>query len=94
MLTLLTAAHVPCAPVRAMREVVNHPHLPQRGMWIDVEHRRRGKRRVPISPIRLHGSAPAAVDCPPPCPARTLTGYCPSSWACARTSWPHCTRGA
>ena len=57
----LTVAHVPCAPVRTAREVVNDPHLNARGVWVDVEHPRRGKTRVPISPIRLHGSAPAVV---------------------------------
>jgi formyl-CoA transferase len=58
----LTRAHVPCAPVRTAGEVVNDPHLLERGMWVDVEHPRRGKTRVPRSPIRLHGSAAGAVE--------------------------------
>jgi len=62
----LTDAHVPCAPVRTTREVVNDPHLRARGLWVDVEHPRRGKTRVPISPIRFHGSGPAAVARPAP----------------------------
>jgi CoA:oxalate CoA-transferase len=62
VLKTLTEAHVPCAPVRTTREVVYDPHLMERGTWVDVEHSRRGKTRVPISPIRLHGSAPATVD--------------------------------
>jgi crotonobetainyl-CoA:carnitine CoA-transferase CaiB-like acyl-CoA transferase len=62
----LTVAHVPCAPVRTAREVVNDPHLLERGVWVDVEHPRRGKTRVPISPIRLHGSAPSTVERPAP----------------------------
>jgi len=62
----LTRAHVPCAPVRTTAEVVNDPHLLERGMWVDVEHPRRGKTRVPVSPIRLHGSAPGAVERPAP----------------------------
>jgi crotonobetainyl-CoA:carnitine CoA-transferase CaiB-like acyl-CoA transferase len=62
VLKALTEAHVPCAPVRTTREVVYDPHLMERGTWVDVEHSRRGKTRVPISPIRLHGSAPATVD--------------------------------
>jgi CoA:oxalate CoA-transferase len=62
VMAVLTRAHVPCAPVRTAREVVNDPHLLQRGVWVDVEHPRRGKTRVPISPIRLHGCAPAAVE--------------------------------
>jgi crotonobetainyl-CoA:carnitine CoA-transferase CaiB-like acyl-CoA transferase len=66
IMAALTVAHVPCAPVRNAREVVNDPHLRARGVWVDVEHPRRGKIRVPISPIRLHGSAPAAVARPAP----------------------------
>jgi formyl-CoA transferase len=66
VMALLTAAHVPCAPVRTTREVIDDPHLRARGVWVDVEHPRRGKTRVPISPIRLHGSAPAAVERPAP----------------------------
>ena len=62
----LTRAHVPCAPVRTAREVVNDPHLHERGVWVDIEHPRRGKTRVPISPIRLHGSGPSAVARPAP----------------------------
>ena len=66
VMTALTVAHVPCAPVRTAREVVNDPHLLERGVWVDVEHPRRGKTRVPISPIRLHGSAPSTVERPAP----------------------------
>jgi formyl-CoA transferase len=66
VLAVLTRAHVPCAPVRTAREVLDDPHLAERGMWVDVDHVRRGKTRVPISPIRLHGSAPAAVERPAP----------------------------
>jgi len=62
----LTRAHVPCAPVRTAREVVNDPHLNERGVWVDIEHPRRGKTRVPISPIRLHGTGPSQVTRPAP----------------------------
>jgi crotonobetainyl-CoA:carnitine CoA-transferase CaiB-like acyl-CoA transferase len=65
-MAVLTEAHVPCAPVRTAAEVVNDPHLGERGVWVDVDHPRRGKTRVPISPIRLHGSAPATVERPAP----------------------------
>jgi CoA:oxalate CoA-transferase len=61
VMTVLNRAHVPCAPVRNAREVVNDPHLAERGMWVDVEHPKRGTTRVPISPIRLHGGPPSAV---------------------------------
>jgi crotonobetainyl-CoA:carnitine CoA-transferase CaiB-like acyl-CoA transferase len=66
VLAILTEAHVPCAPVRTTREVVNDPHLNARGLWADIEHPRRGKTRVPNSPIRLHGAAPGTVDRPAP----------------------------
>jgi crotonobetainyl-CoA:carnitine CoA-transferase CaiB-like acyl-CoA transferase len=62
----LTRAHVPCAPVRTTAEVIADPHLHERGQWVDVDHPRRGKTRVPLSPIRLHGSAPAAIERPAP----------------------------
>jgi formyl-CoA transferase len=61
VMAVLTTAHVPCAPVRNAGEVVNDPHLKARGVWADIEHPRRGKTRVPVSPIRLHGSAPGSV---------------------------------
>jgi formyl-CoA transferase len=66
VLSILTKAHVPCAPVRTAREVANDPHLVSREAWIDVGHPRRGKTRVPNSPIRLHGSAPGIVHRPAP----------------------------
>ena len=66
VLAILTKAHVPCAPVRTTREVVNDPHLAFREVWAEIEHPRRGKTRVPNSPIRLHGSAPGLVERPAP----------------------------
>jgi crotonobetainyl-CoA:carnitine CoA-transferase CaiB-like acyl-CoA transferase len=66
VMSILNEAHVPCAPVRNAREILNDPHLNERGMWVDVEHPRRGKTRVPISPIRFHGCPPASVDRPAP----------------------------
>lgn len=66
VMALLDEAHVPCAPVRTARDVIHDPHLLSRGMWVEVEHPTRGKTRVPISPIRLHGAAPATVARPAP----------------------------
>jgi crotonobetainyl-CoA:carnitine CoA-transferase CaiB-like acyl-CoA transferase len=66
VLAALTEAHVPCAPVRTAREVIEDPHLLARGTWVDVDHPRRGRTRVPISPIRLHGSGPSVVTRPAP----------------------------
>jgi len=64
VMAALTRAHVPCAPVRTAGEVINDAHLVERGMWVDVKHAKRGKTRVPISPIRLHGGPPATADRP------------------------------
>jgi CoA:oxalate CoA-transferase len=58
----LIEAHVPCAPVQTTAEVVNDPHLGTRGVWTEIDHPRRGRTRVPNSPIRLHGSAPRGVE--------------------------------
>ena len=66
VLAELTRAHVPCAPVKTTGEVIDDPHLRERGLWAEVDHPRRGKTRVPNSPIRLHGSAPATVTRPAP----------------------------
>jgi hypothetical protein len=61
VMAILTEAHVPCAPVRTAAEVVADPHLNARGVWQEIDHPRRGKTKVPISPIRLHGADPVVV---------------------------------
>ncbi len=66
VLRLLNEAHVPCAPVKTAREVAYDPHLEARGFWVDIEHPRRGKTRVPISPIRLHAGGKAEIRRPAP----------------------------
>jgi formyl-CoA transferase len=55
VMRVMTEAHVPCAPVRTTAEVAADPHLEARGFWADLPHPRRGRARVPNSPIRLHG---------------------------------------
>jgi formyl-CoA transferase len=62
----LNEAHVPCAPVKTAREVAYDPHLEARGFWVDVDHPRRGKTRVPISPIRLHTGGKSEIRRPAP----------------------------
>ena len=62
----LTEAHVPCAPVQTAGEVANDPHLLARGYWADLEHPRRGRIRVPNSPIRLHGAEAGVAARPAP----------------------------
>jgi formyl-CoA transferase len=66
VLAALTEARVPCAPVKTAREVAYDPHLEARGFWVDVDHPRRGKTRVPISPIRLHTGGKSEIKRPAP----------------------------
>lgn len=47
---------VPCAPVRNAIEVMNDPHMHQRGMLQRIDHPSLGEIVVPSSPLRLHGS--------------------------------------
>ena len=46
---------IPCAPVRTAPEVMNDPHMHQRGMLARVEHPELGPIVVPTNPLRLHG---------------------------------------
>lgn len=66
VMRILNDAHVPCAPVKTAREVAEDPHLLARGHWVDVDHPRRGKTRVPISPIRLHTAGKGEIRRPAP----------------------------
>ncbi len=50
---ILFAAHVPCAPVMKLAEVVNDPHHLERGMLQDIEHPEKGHVRVFGNPVRL-----------------------------------------
>jgi crotonobetainyl-CoA:carnitine CoA-transferase CaiB-like acyl-CoA transferase len=66
VLRLLNEAHVPCAPVKTAREVAHDRHLEARGFWVDIDHPRRGRTRVPISPIRLHAGGKSEIRRPAP----------------------------
>lgn len=66
ILQALNKAHIPCAPVKTAREVACDPHLEARGFWVDVDHPRRGKTRVPISAIRLHTGGKSEITRPAP----------------------------
>ena len=46
---------MPCAPVRTAPEVMNDPHMHERGMLARVEHPELGEIVVPTNPLRLHG---------------------------------------
>jgi crotonobetainyl-CoA:carnitine CoA-transferase CaiB-like acyl-CoA transferase len=47
---------VPCAPVRNAVEVMNDPHMHERGMLQRIQHPSLGEIVVPNSPLRLHGA--------------------------------------
>lgn len=55
---LLMRHHVPCAPVRRLDEVVNDPHMIERGMLQWIDHPELGRIVVQGSPMRYEG-APA-----------------------------------
>ena len=48
---------VPCAPVRDLIEVMNDPHMHERGMLEWIDHPELGRIVVPTSPLRYHGAA-------------------------------------
>jgi CoA:oxalate CoA-transferase len=47
---------VPCAPVRDIEEVMNDPHMHERGMLETVDHYDYGPVVLPNSPLRFHGA--------------------------------------
>jgi CoA:oxalate CoA-transferase len=50
------AYRIPCAPVRNAPEVMNDPHMHQRGMLERTVHPELGEIVVPNTPLRLHGA--------------------------------------
>ena len=54
----LLEANVPCAPVQDVEEIVDDPHLRERGMINDLPNQGTGKEEVPVPgmPIKFHGS--------------------------------------
>jgi formyl-CoA transferase len=61
----LTAADVTCGMVNEIPEVLNDPHLRERGTLQDITHPVAGKVTVLASPIRLNGDEPT-IDSPAP----------------------------
>ncbi len=47
---------IPCAPVRDAAEVMNDPHMHERGMLERIDHPELGEIVVPTTPLRLHGT--------------------------------------
>src|SRR4051794_5201231 len=58
LFALLMKHRVPCAPVRTLMEVVNDPHLHQRGMLQWIDHPELGRIVVQSSPMRYDGATP------------------------------------
>jgi crotonobetainyl-CoA:carnitine CoA-transferase CaiB-like acyl-CoA transferase len=50
------AYRIPCAPVRTAPEVMNDPHMHERGMLTRLDHPELGEIVVPTTPLRLHGT--------------------------------------
>ncbi|HEY5292507.1 MAG TPA: CaiB/BaiF CoA-transferase family protein [Burkholderiales bacterium] len=61
----LSAARVPCAPVRSMEEVIAHPHMAERQAFSMIPHPGRGEVRVTSSPFFIDG-APVPARGPAP----------------------------
>ena len=57
--------HVPTAAVRDLEEVVNDPHLHERGMLRWVDHPVVGRIAAPHSPIRVQGNEPMELTLNP-----------------------------
>jgi CoA:oxalate CoA-transferase len=58
LFALLMKHRVPCAPVRTLMEVVNDPHLHQRGMLQWINHPQYGRIVVQSSPMRYDNAPP------------------------------------
>ena len=54
---LLQIHRVPCAPVRELKEVINDPHMHERGSLQWQDHPELGRIVVQHSALRFHGSA-------------------------------------
>src|SRR6201998_980652 len=50
------AFRIPCAPVRNVPEVMNDPHMHERGMLERIDHPELGAIVVPSTPLRPHGT--------------------------------------
>jgi CoA:oxalate CoA-transferase len=60
-------SRLPCAPVRTLAEVMNDPHMHERGMLNWIDHPQLGRVVLPDSPLRFHGAT-----APPLTPSRDL----------------------
>jgi CoA:oxalate CoA-transferase len=61
----MQAAHVACAAIRDLSEIIADPHMRGRGAIFDQDHPELGSVPLPRSPLRFHG-APLPPDVPSP----------------------------
>jgi CoA:oxalate CoA-transferase len=59
---LLIRNRVPCAPVRTVIEVINDPHLHERGSLRWIDHPEYGRMVVPTSPLRFGDAEALAYE--------------------------------
>ena len=62
LFTMLQTHRVPCAPVRELAEVVNDPHMHERGALQWQDHPELGRIVVQHSAMRYHGSELCALE--------------------------------
>jgi len=62
LLELTTRHRVPCAPVRELEEVVNDPHMHERGSLQRVVHPDLGEVVLPTGPLRYADAAPTELS--------------------------------
>lgn len=58
----LMAAHVPCAPVRELGEVMEDPNMHARGALVRIDHPEYGRIVVQQSPLRYDGVPPHPLE--------------------------------
>ena len=68
----LTAASIPCAPVRTLAEAVDDPYNEEQGLLRRITYDGWGEVRVLGSPIQLRDPGSDASDLPPPSPPPKL----------------------
>ena len=66
---------VPCAPVQSLADVVNDPHLLERGALAKIAHEHYGEVTLPSTPLRFQDLDPPAVSLPRAAGADNVSVY-------------------
>jgi Predicted acyl-CoA transferases/carnitine dehydratase len=64
-ISLLDAAGIPCSQINQVHDIVAHPQLAARDMFVDVQHPIAGKTTLVGIPIKM-GSTPGSIRAPAP----------------------------